>query len=63
MEHSQFEAQMEVDEVTNELNRELRNMIESRFGDTRKSFRLQKKRVVKMLRELIHDIESLSFKG
>ena len=60
---SQFEARMEVDEVIKELSRELIGLIDGKFSGDRKGFRLKKRRVVKMLKELIHDIEGLPFRG
>ena len=63
VEHSQFEAHLEVDEVVKELNRELKSLIDGKLGGDRKGFRLKKKHVVKLLRELMKDIESLPFRG
>ena len=63
VEHSQFEAHLEVDEVVKELNRELKSLIDGKLGGDRKGFRLKNKHVVKLLRELMKDIESLPFRG
>ena len=62
-EHSQFEAHLEVDEVVKELNRELKSLIDGKLGGDRKGFRLKKKHVVKLLRELMKDVEGLPFRG
>ncbi len=63
VEHSQFEAHLEIDEVVTELSRELKSLIDGKFRGNRKGFRLKKRHVVKLLRELMKDIARLPFRG
>ena len=63
MESSRFEAHLEIDEVLKELGRELRKLVDGKFESDRRGFRLKKKLVIRLLRELLHDVEHIPFRG